>query len=72
MSIDFTIRSVKTLNMEKESLPAVRIRKGRPPREVAASHALIMDQPGRLARPHAALLRGWSSRGAVDSGLVPL
>jgi len=41
MSIDFTIRSVKTWDMKKEALPAVR--KGRPPSAMAASHAVIMD-----------------------------
>ena len=41
MSIDFTIRSVKTCTMKKKVLPAVR--KGRPPSEMAASHAAIMD-----------------------------
>jgi AcrR family transcriptional regulator len=41
MSIDFTLRSVKTWDMKKEALPAVR--KGRPPSAMAASHAVIMD-----------------------------
>ena len=41
MSIDFTLRSVKIIAMKKNSLPAVR--KGRPPRQTAESHAAIMD-----------------------------
>src|SRR5246127_3066043 len=41
MSIEFTIRSVKLSSMKKNVLPAAR--KGRPPSEMAASHAAIMD-----------------------------
>src|ERR1700732_4841554 len=41
MSIEFTIRSVKLSSMKKNVLPTVR--KGRPPSEMAASHAAIMD-----------------------------
>src|SRR6202048_2690143 len=39
--MDFTVRSVKITSMSKNSLPAAR--KGRPPRQTAASHAAIMD-----------------------------
>jgi AcrR family transcriptional regulator len=39
--MDFTVRSVKMTSMSKNSLPAAR--KGRPPRQTAASHAAIMD-----------------------------
>src|ERR1700740_849475 len=39
--MDFTVRSVKITFMSKKSLPAVR--KGRPPRQMAESHAAIMD-----------------------------
>src|ERR1700740_1559829 len=39
--MDFTVRSVKITFMSKNSLPAAR--KGRPPRQTAASHAAIMD-----------------------------
>jgi AcrR family transcriptional regulator len=41
MSMDFTLRSVKIIPMKKNVLPAAR--KGRPPSEMAASHAAIMD-----------------------------
>jgi AcrR family transcriptional regulator len=41
MSMDFTPRSVKIISMKKNVLPAAR--KGRPPSEMAASHAAIMD-----------------------------
>src|SRR5207244_7251303 len=41
MSTDFTPRSVKITFMKKNVLPAAR--KGRPPSEMAASHAAIMD-----------------------------
>jgi AcrR family transcriptional regulator len=41
LSIDFTLRSVKMSFMKKNVLPAAR--KGRPPSEMAASHAAIMD-----------------------------
>src|SRR4029077_15109820 len=41
VSIDFTLRSVKIIAMKKNSHPAVR--KGRPPRQAAESHAAIMD-----------------------------
>lgn len=41
MSIVFTIRFVKVKSMKKNLLPTVR--KGRPPSEMAASHAAIMD-----------------------------
>jgi AcrR family transcriptional regulator len=41
VSIDFTLRFVKLIAMKKNSLPAVR--KGRPPRQTAESHAAIMD-----------------------------
>ena len=41
MSMDFTLRSVKITFVKKNLLPAVR--KGRPPSEMAASHAAIMD-----------------------------
>jgi AcrR family transcriptional regulator len=41
MSIDFTVRSVKIALMKKNVLSAAR--KGRPPSEMAASHAAIMD-----------------------------
>jgi AcrR family transcriptional regulator len=41
MSMDFTLRSVKIISMKKNVLPAAR--KGRPPSEMAASHAAIMD-----------------------------
>ncbi len=41
VSIDFTLRFVKLIPMKKNSLPAVR--KGRPPRQTAESHAAIMD-----------------------------
>src|ERR1700746_3873858 len=40
MSMDFTRRSVKIISMKKNVLPAAR--KGRPPSEMAASHAAIM------------------------------
>src|ERR1700756_5431626 len=40
-SMDFTLRCVKIISMKKNSLPAVR--KGRPPRQTAESHAAIMD-----------------------------
>jgi AcrR family transcriptional regulator len=39
--MDFTLRSVKIISMKKNSLPAVR--KGRPPRQAAESHAAIID-----------------------------
>jgi AcrR family transcriptional regulator len=39
--MDFTVRSVKMISMSKNALPAAR--KGRPPRQTAASHAAIMD-----------------------------
>jgi AcrR family transcriptional regulator len=39
--MDFTLRSVKMRSMKKNSLPAVR--KGRPPRQTAESHAAILD-----------------------------
>jgi len=39
--MDFTVRSVKITSMKKTVLPAAR--KGRPPSEMAASHAAIMD-----------------------------
>jgi len=39
--MDFTLRSVKINSMKKNSLPAVR--KGRPPRRTAESHAAILD-----------------------------
>src|SRR5712664_2291552 len=39
--MDFTLRSVKLSSMKKNSLPAVR--KGRPPRQAAESHATIID-----------------------------
>src|SRR2546423_1690910 len=41
MSIEFTLRSVKIGSMEKNVRSAAR--KGRPPSEMAASHAAIMD-----------------------------
>jgi AcrR family transcriptional regulator len=41
MSMDFTPRSVKITSVKKNVLPAAR--KGRPPSEMAASHAAIMD-----------------------------
>jgi AcrR family transcriptional regulator len=41
MSMDFTVRSVKIIPMRKNVLPAAR--KGRPPSEMASSHAAIMD-----------------------------
>src|SRR6201987_1885876 len=41
MSIEFTLRSVKLSSMKKNVLPTAR--KGRPPSEMAASHAAIMD-----------------------------
>ena len=41
MSIDFTIRSVKIISMKKSVLPPMR--RGRPPRQSAESHAAIMD-----------------------------
>ena len=41
VSIDFTLRCVKLIAMKKKSLPAVR--KGRPRRQTAESHAAIMD-----------------------------
>jgi len=41
MSIEVTLRSVKLSSMKKNVLPTVR--KGRPPSEMAASHAAIMD-----------------------------
>jgi len=41
MSMDFTLRSVNIMSMRKKALPAGR--KGRPPSEMAASHAAIMD-----------------------------
>src|SRR6266550_1022622 len=41
VSIDFTLRCVKIIAMKKNSLPAVR--KGRPPRQRAESHATIVD-----------------------------
>src|ERR1700752_1950890 len=41
MSMDFTLRSVRIIFMKKNVLPAAR--KGRPPSEMAASHAAIMD-----------------------------
>src|SRR6201988_1891471 len=41
MSMNFTLRSVKIIFMKKNVLPAAR--KGRPPSEMAASHAAIMD-----------------------------
>src|SRR6266540_412247 len=39
--MDFTLRSVKILSMKTNPLPALR--KGRPPRQTAESHAAIMD-----------------------------
>jgi len=39
--MDFTLRSVNIMSMRKKALPAGR--KGRPPSEMAASHAAIMD-----------------------------
>ena len=39
--MDFTVRSVKITSMSKNPLPAAR--KGRPPRQTAASHAAIID-----------------------------
>jgi AcrR family transcriptional regulator len=39
--MDFTLRSVKMMSMKRNSLPAVR--KGRPPRQTAESHAAILD-----------------------------
>src|SRR5258708_1873215 len=39
--MDFTLRSVKITSMKKNSVPAAR--KGRPPSEMAASHAAILD-----------------------------
>src|SRR5882762_6570093 len=39
--MDFTVRSVKITSMSKNSLPAMR--KGRPPRQTAESHAAIID-----------------------------
>ena len=41
MSIDFTLRSVNISSMKKNKLPPAR--KGRPPSEMAASHAAIME-----------------------------
>src|SRR6201984_3391925 len=41
MSIDFTLRSVNISFMKKNKLPPAR--KGRPPSEMAASHAAIME-----------------------------
>jgi AcrR family transcriptional regulator len=41
LSMDFTVRSVKITSMKKNVLPAAR--KGRPPRQMAESHAAIMD-----------------------------
>src|SRR5262252_10950143 len=41
MSMSFTLRSVKLIFMKKKALAAAR--KGRPPSEMAASHAAIMD-----------------------------
>ena len=41
MSIDFTIRSVKMESMKKSVCPVPR--KGRPPSEMAVSHAAILD-----------------------------
>src|SRR5579862_76339 len=41
VSMDFTTRSVKITFVKKKVLPAAR--KGRPPSEMAASHAAIMD-----------------------------
>jgi AcrR family transcriptional regulator len=41
VSMDFTLRSVKITSMKKNTPPAAR--KGRPPSEMAASHAAIMD-----------------------------
>ena len=41
MSIEFTLRSVKLGSMKKKVLPTAR--RGRPPSEIAASHAAIMD-----------------------------
>src|SRR6516164_9565029 len=48
MSMDFTLRSVKITSMKKNVLPAAR--KGRPPSEMAASHAAIMDAVYALLR----------------------
>ena len=39
--MDFPLRSVNIISMKKNPLPAVR--KGRPPRQTAESHAAIMD-----------------------------
>jgi AcrR family transcriptional regulator len=39
--MDFTLRSVKIISMKQKSLPTVR--KGRPPRQAAESHAAILD-----------------------------
>src|SRR5690242_6446475 len=39
--MDFPLRSVKIISMKKNPLPAVR--KGRPPRQTAESHAAIID-----------------------------
>jgi AcrR family transcriptional regulator len=41
VSIDFTLRSVNMTSMKKNARPAAR--RGRPPSEMAASHAAIMD-----------------------------
>jgi AcrR family transcriptional regulator len=41
MSMDFTLRSVNMISMKKNALPATR--RGRPPSEMATSHAAIMD-----------------------------
>ena len=46
--MDFTLRSVKNASMKKNVLPAAR--KGRPPSEMAASHAAIMDAVYALLR----------------------
>jgi len=39
--MDFTLRCVNFISMNKRSLPPAR--KGRPPRQTAESHAAIMD-----------------------------
>jgi AcrR family transcriptional regulator len=41
MSMDFTLRSVNMISMKRNALPAAR--RGRPPSEMATSHAAIMD-----------------------------
>jgi len=46
--MDFTLRSVKITSVKKNMPPAAR--KGRPPRELAASHTAIMDSVYTLLR----------------------